>query len=403
MTRAINNLYWIESSPKQRLLSLIGLDRAQETLELEDNNSTLDEWRLEAHKLELQGKKEQADRIRDEILKQKTPDWEVLSGDALAALKQKAFEENNKKAKLALFEYALVYEDRNQINDLIKADFKPALNPEKGLKMLQQKHYSIYSFKKPDAAIKQVNQYGPDFRNVFNQTPLMVSAWTAHAEVIKALFEQGADAEKVDENGFTAFQIALSQADRDEKYAEKKLAAIYDYLEPTSMSIQVDGRLLKLDKRQMEFFMLNMMITMFYRRLPDKIIRSGGAFTTQDFINATEHMPDYILSERRKKRAYLSSILSKNEMDREDKHNRKLFFRIKHGSYLFNPNLSIKVEGEWVNIYDLLSLDKLAYQHQEKGEEENQWYYFDRNEYVERMLDRYRLRIKKQLREKKSV
>jgi hypothetical protein len=64
LTRAIKNLYWIESSPKQQLLSLIGLQNAQATLELADNNSSLDDWRQEAHKLELQGKQEQAERIR---------------------------------------------------------------------------------------------------------------------------------------------------------------------------------------------------------------------------------------------------------------------------------------------------------------------------------------------------
>ena len=398
LTRAIKNLYWIESSSKQPLLRLMGLHNAQATLQLADNNSSLDDWRQEAHKLELQGKQEQAERIREEILKQKTPNWVVLSGETLLALKQKALEENNKKAKLDLFEYALVYEDRNLLNTLIKTDFKPALKPDKGLQILQQKHYAAYSFKKPDAALKQVNQYGPDFRNVFNQTPLMVAAWTGHVDVIKGLFEQGADTEKVDENGLTAYQIALSQADRDEKFARKKLGDIYDFLEPTSMSIQVDRRLIKLDKHQMEFFMLNLMIALFYRVLPEKIMYMAGAFTTQEFIDAIEHMPTSVLPERRKKRAYLSSILSKNEIDKDDKHNRKLFYRIKRGSYLFNPSLSIKVEGEWVNIYDLLSIDKLAHRHREQ----EKWWYSDLNERAAHSLAKNKALIKKQLEIKKE-
>ena len=80
------------------------------------------------------------------------------------------------------------------------------------MQLLQQKHYAAYSFKKPDAVLKQINQYGSDFCNLFNQTPLIVAAWTGN----------------VDENEFTAFQIALSLADLDEKYATKKLALIYD-------------------------------------------------------------------------------------------------------------------------------------------------------------------------------
>lgn len=398
LTRAIKNLYWIESLPKQQLLSLIGLHHAQATLELADSNSSLDDWRQEAHKLELQGKQEQADRIREEILKQKTPNWDVISGEILQALKHKALEENNKKAKLELFEYALVYEDRNLLNALIKTVFKPALNPDKGLQLLQQKHYAAYSFKKPDAVLKQVNQFGPDFRNLFNQTPLMVAAWTGNVEVIKALFEQGADPEKVDENGLTAFQIALSQADRDENYARKRLAEIYHYLEPTSMSIQVDGRLIKLDKRQMEFFMLNMMIALFYRVLPEKIMQMAGAFSTQDFIDAIKHMPNSVLPERRKMRAYLSSILSKNEIDKDDKHNRKLFYRVKRGSYLFNPSLSIKIEGEWINIYDLLSIDKLAHMHKQQ----QKWWYSDLNKHAAEVLEHNKAIIKALLAQKQN-
>jgi hypothetical protein len=104
---------------------------------------------------------------------------------------------------MALFEYGLVYEDRDILNSLTKADFKAAKHPDKGLQLLQQKHYIAYSFKKPDAVLKQVDQYGPDFRNIFNQTPLMVAAWTGNIEVIKALFDLGADTEKVDGNRLT--------------------------------------------------------------------------------------------------------------------------------------------------------------------------------------------------------
>jgi hypothetical protein len=241
LTRAIKNLYWIENNPKQPLLDLLGLRNAQESLQLASQQSSLDAWRLEAHKLELQGKQEQAERIRSEILKQKTPDWQVITGATLVDLKQKAIENNDKNARMLLLEYALVYEDRDIMINLHGTGFKAAQHPEKSLQMLQQKHYSAYSFKKPDAVLRQVDQYGPDFRNIFNQTPLMVAAWMGNTEAIKALVELGADTEKVDNNGLTAFQIALAQTTRNESYAKKKLADIYEQLEPTSMSIQIDG------------------------------------------------------------------------------------------------------------------------------------------------------------------
>ena len=382
ITRAVKNLYWIESNPKQALLDLLGLRDAQTSLQLANQNSSLDAWRQEAHKLELQGKQEQAERIRSEILKQKTPDWQVITAATLDDLKNKAIVGNDKNARMTLFEYALVYEDRNIINSLLKTEFKAAKHPDKGLQLLQQKHYSSYSFKKPDAVLKQVDQYGPDFRNIFNQTPLMVAAWMGSTEVIKALFELGADTEKVDGNGLTAFQIALAQTDRSETYAKKKLADIYEQLEPTSMSIQVDGRLIKLDKNSMEFFMLNLMIALFYRVMPKKMTYRLEGFSTQDFIDAVQHIPDSVLPERRKQRAYLSSILSKNEISKDDKHNRKLFYRVLRGAYIFNPKLAIKVEEEWVNIYDLLIIDRLAPQYQVKQD----WWHHDFNAYAENSM-----------------
>jgi ankyrin repeat protein len=144
-----------------------------------------------------------------------------VTSATLAELKHKAFVGNDKNAKITLFEYALVYEDRDIINSLLKVEFKAAKHPDKGMQLLQQKHYSAYSFKKPDAVLKQVHQYGPDFHNLFNQTPLMVAVWMGNTEVIKTLFELGADTEKIDGNGLTAFQIALTQADRNDAYAKK--------------------------------------------------------------------------------------------------------------------------------------------------------------------------------------
>jgi hypothetical protein len=44
------------------MLDLLGLSEVRTTLKLVSQNSSLDAWRQEAHKLELQGKQEQADR-----------------------------------------------------------------------------------------------------------------------------------------------------------------------------------------------------------------------------------------------------------------------------------------------------------------------------------------------------
>ena len=164
------------------------------------------------------------------------------------------------------------------------------------------------------------------------------------------------------------------------------------------MSIQVDGRLIKLDKNSMEFFMLNLMIALFYRVMPSKMRYRLEGFSTQDFIDAVKHIPANVLPERRKQRAYLSSILSKNEVTKDDKYNRKLFYRVLRGAYIFNPRLSIKVEDDWINIYDLLAIDKLAPHYQT---EQDRWS-LDYNEYAEKKMAAYKSLLKQLIAEKQG-
>jgi hypothetical protein len=391
ITRAVRNIYLIEQTTKQRMFDLLGLRPSKESLQLEQQDSSLDEWRMEAQRLELQGKQEQAEEIRNQILKQKPVPWEVLHGKPLQQLEHKAIEENNKKAKIALFEYALVYRDQARLNALIKSAFAPAKNPDKGLQLLNKKHYMPYDLKHTGTVLRQTDQYGIDFRNPFNQTPLMIASRLGNEALIRELRERGANTELINNVGFNAFQICLEQALDDPKYSSKKLAAVYRQLEPDCLDIQVDERLIKLDNRSMEFLMLNLMMAMFYTRLGEKIIHTWGAFQSGDFVDAVAHFPEHILPERRKKPSYISSILSKNEIHREDKYNRKLFLRVKHGHYIINPGLSLRVESKWCNIYELLSFDRIAYAHEEPR---FQWDGYDANASYQARIERFASKIK---------
>jgi len=67
------------------------------------------------------------------------------------------------------------------------------------------------------------------------------------------------------------------------------------------------------------------------------------------------------MTETRKKQSYLSSILSKNERDSSNRYGKKLFLRIEHGQYVFNPDLLIKINDEWYKIYDLLNIREIDY------------------------------------------
>jgi UvrD/REP helicase N-terminal domain len=391
VTRAVENLYLIEANPGQRLFEVLGLKHWEERFTLAEHGSSLDEWRQEARRLELQGKQEQADAIRTQILQLKDVPWKVLQGEALRTLERQAFDHDDKQAKLLLFEYALVYQDRNRMQALAERGFRPATQPDKGIKPLTQKYFFPYELKKPEAMLRQVDQYGVDFRNPFNQTPLMIAARLGNDDQVARLAAMGADTSLINNVGFNAFHIVLEQACIDAHYAAHKLAGVYDTLAPLDMVIQVDGRLVKLDKRSMEFLLLNLMIAMFYTRLGDNVVRfGGGAFSSGDFVEVLHHFPDALVPARRKQRAYISSILAKNEVHRDDPYNRKLFRRLKHGHYIINPQLAVWVEGAWRPLYELLSLDALGYRRQDKRE----WYAFDPHERMQGQLQHFKTVIK---------
>ena len=141
----------------------------------------------------------------------------------------------------------------------------------------------------------------------------------------------------------------------------------------------------------MEFLLLNLMIAMFYTRLGDKVVRfGGGAFSSGDFVEVLHPFPDALVPARRKQRAYISSILAKNEVHRDDPYNRKLFRRLKHGHYIINPQLAVWVEGAWRPLYELLALDALGYRRQERYA----WYAFDPHERMQEQLQHFKTVVK---------
>jgi hypothetical protein len=355
VTRAVRNLYLIEQRPSQPLLALLGLMEASDSVDtVESKTSSLEEWRREAHRLELQGKEEQAAEIRDRILKQQQVPWTVLRGEALEALKERALVKGDKQARIALMEQALVYHDQRTLNALVRAGFETAKRPDKAMATVEKKHYTNYTFKNPGAVLRETDRYGIDFRNCFGQTPLMIVARMGNAELAAELLDRDADTSLVDGNGLNAFQIALDRACADERFARAKLPAIFERLAPPSIDVQVDGRLVKLERRLMEYLMLCVAMVLFYQRLGENWALRRGLLTAVDFAEVLAHFPESVVPERRKARPYLSSILSKNEVHRVGPYNRKLFLRHRHGHYHLNPELALRVDGEWRPIYQVL-------------------------------------------------
>lgn len=359
LTRSIRHAYLIETNPRHRMLELLGLRTRQDELKLAEQQSTREEWKEEARKLELQGKAEQADAIRKAMLGTQPVPWTPLTPGSLEALKADALnpERFNIQAKHLLFEYALAYDLVWVFTRLAELKYSRAREPWTHRQEVKQKYERDYTGKNPTELRRKLDLHGVDFRNPLNQTPLMVASLMGREDLVAMLIKEGANPALRDNSGRTAFQLALREGFWNTVYASTSLGAIYRLLAPTSIKVKIENRMIKLDERQMTFFLLNAMLAMQQDILRVKIHARIPAFETADFVKPLAAFPHHVIPEYRRKRAYLSSVLAGNEVMRPEPHNRKLFVRILHGFYVLNPLMEIEIDEHWVNVYDWLRLD----------------------------------------------
>lgn len=360
VTRAVRNVYLVESQQTHPALALLQVESLDGGLEVDSQDSSLEEWQREARRLELQGKDEQAQAIREQVLGEQPVPWPVLDREGFAKLRERALAGADKKQRLEVFEYALLHHHRPTLNALADAGFKPATQPEpKAMRQLHRNRFMSYETRNPTAVLRDTERYGVDHRTPFNLTPLMIAARLGNDKLVAQLIERGANPDLTANNGFTALHFALEQAVIDEGYARQRLPDLYPLLAPASVGVQVDGRLVKLDRRLMETFLLELFQAMFYRHL-GPAQSAGVAVTAQDIERWVAALPEQVLLARRKRRPYISSVLAKNEIHREDRYNRKLFLRLQRGHYVLNPALKLRHDERWIALHEQFPLEDLG-------------------------------------------
>lgn len=378
LTRAMSNIYWVEQQDQHKIFHLLGMDHAANSLDLADQQSSLKEWQKEAQKLELQGKKEQAERIRREILKEESPNWVVLTGSELKHLERKALTEKDKKSQLMLFEYAVVYQHQAYLIQLAEIGFKPAISvfnerwqirAHKAEQGLLSKYYMNYQVKHPTALLKKIEKFGINHRNEFNQTPLMAVVWAGNSDFYQQLLNDGADVDVLDGQNLNVLQIALQRAMTQPKYAPN-LIGFAAHLPQDSLVLQMHQRLFKLESHQPEYMIFQLLYVMSLIEGYQRYARWEKAFDSTLILDYLSRLPKSFYELKRQKRTYISALLSKNEVDGHDKYNKYLFKRVAHGQYVLNPELVIKVNGEWHPIYQSMNVQRVDFYMDEYYENE---------------------------------
>ena len=384
LTRAVDQLLLVESDTAHPLLQLLDL-RTNDAISLaQQQTSSQLEWAQEARRLELQGKQEQADAIRKNVLKTQKPNWPVWDEAALQELLPRALQPGqiSNKPRQSLFDYALWHGQSGWIHELAEASrFEPAaqivraveavsyrrLSPlaaapmdatrfiDKKLDVVAERQRQAYAGRAFKDVLRQCDQFGVDHRTYFNATPLMMAAQCGNVALVEALLARGADPRVRDHYGHSAWDYALERFLDDAAHTQHHLDALYPLLSPPVLDVQTAGRLVRLERHQGEYWLLGVMLAS-YKKLYSQIVpnpqvyRNLKGFCADHLMRHVERLPDSVLRPERRRRVYFNGVLSRAEVHSSYQPSRQLWFRTQNGYYLPNLELQLRAHGgaEWV-------------------------------------------------------
>lgn len=392
MTRAVASLTLLETDTGHPLLDLLGL-KAGEARVAATQTSSKEEWAQEARKLELQGKQEQALAIRAAYLQSKPVPWTPWGQGLMQELTPKALDRNNPSAKprQSLMDYALWHGQQSWVEALAQANFQPArsVSPEgvfgwsgsaalmgldlpgfddqqllglRAVAALRQRHLQAYQAKNFKDILRQCDTHGVDHLTPVGATPLMLAARAGNIALVDALIAKGANPLAEDEFGHTAWSQALSRAMAEADFAKQALGPLFERIAPAVIDVQVDERLLRIERQQGEYWPLSLMLaglkTQWSRCSARPLFsdKYDDGFFAEQLHQVLECLPPHLWGDKRRKRSYVNQVLARAERDSAYKPARKLWGRTRNGYYLPNPALLLRRPNGWAPVYEVLNL-----------------------------------------------
>jgi hypothetical protein len=343
-TRAVKNIYLVETTTKHDLLRLLGVVTQKDKVNIAVQSSTDEEWLDEADRLEQQGKTEQAAAIRARLRGE-----EFIGAEEAEQLAERIFakpDEADRRDMERLLKFA---KSRYRVDLIHRLDAEANFGPARhylGEYVKAEKQLVGYVRNNSIKKVKQlVEKYGvglsePDDRS----TGLMLAAQYSQEELMDYFLANRANKGRTDALGRTALQHLLLGFDR-RKVKASQLGKWYSRLAPQVGYAVYDGRQYVINPRSMEFFVANLLnaLRLDVFNLTDPLSRQCLMIT--DFLEVISEIPAPILSDYRRKRQYVSSILSKNEKDRDDRYNKRFLIRRSRGCYDLNPEAVLRWEG----------------------------------------------------------
>jgi hypothetical protein len=177
------------------------------------------------------------------------------------------------------------------------------------------------------------------------------------------LLDKGADPALRDEFGHTAWDHAVSRAMQETAFAGHGLPALFEALAPPVVDVQTDGRLVRLERHQGEYWVLTLMLAglktqwslCVFRRL--EIWKYPNGFFADQLHDVLAELPPWLWADERRKRTYVNQVLARAEMRSSYQPARRLWVRARNGHYFPNPAMQLRVADGWQPVYDTLALD----------------------------------------------
>jgi len=143
------------------------------------------------------------------------------------------------------------------------------------------------------------------------------------------------------------------------------LAAVFPLLAPSALDVQTDGRLVRMERRQAEYWVwadadADAGIKRQWSRCMTRKVElrkyPEGFFADQlhDVLTA---LTGWLWSEKRRKRSYVNQVLARAEVGSADQPARKLWVRVRNGLCMPNPVLQLRVAGAWTLVYTAMAMD----------------------------------------------
>jgi hypothetical protein len=88
----------------------------------------------------------------------------------------------------------------------------------------------------------------------------MLAARSGNVALVEQLLDRGADEDLVDDYGQTAWMGALNRPIDDHAFGKAHLGGLVERLGPDTLDVHADGRLVRLERGQGEFWLLGLML-----------------------------------------------------------------------------------------------------------------------------------------------